>query len=82
MAQLKFIDLFAGLGGFHLALQELGHKCVYACELNEELRTIYKKNFPETQNIGSDITAISIEEIPTFDIFCVDFPFYKYQFLF
>ncbi|MFZ4797746.1 MAG: DNA cytosine methyltransferase, partial [Bacteroidia bacterium] len=36
--KLKFIDLFAGLGGFHLALNNLGHSCVFASELNSELR--------------------------------------------
>ena len=38
----KFIDLFAGLGGFHLALQALGHECVFASELKEDLQTLYK----------------------------------------
>ena len=43
MKKLKFIDLFAGLGGFHLGLQRLGHKCVYACEINPHLNELYKK---------------------------------------
>ena len=42
---LKFIDLYAGLGGFHQALSKLGHKCVWASEYNLNLRNLYKKNF-------------------------------------
>ena len=69
---MKFIDLFAGLGGFHLALATQGHKCVYACEIEEELRLFYKKNF----NIlpSKDITKIKIDTIPNHDILCAGFP--------
>ena len=42
---MKFIDLFAGLGGFNLALSHLGHECVFACEIEDDLRKIYDKNF-------------------------------------
>lgn len=42
---MKFIDLFAGLGGFHKALNELGHECVFVSEINPTLREIYKQNW-------------------------------------
>ena len=45
MPTYKFIDLFAGLGGFHLALEQLGCKCVFASELQQDLRTLYHMIF-------------------------------------
>ena len=54
--QLKFIDLFAGLGGFHQALAELGHELVFASELDPELRGIYRDNF---QNEVSGIAILA-----------------------
>ncbi|MFP9118349.1 DNA cytosine methyltransferase [Flavobacterium sp. RNTU_13] len=73
MPKYKFIDLFAGLGGFHLALEELGHKCVFASELRPELQKIYAENFPDTPIYG-DITKIPVNEIPEHDILCGGFP--------
>ena len=70
---LKFIDLFAGLGGFHFALSELGHECVFASELREDLRKLYAINFPGTR-IEGDITSIRPEDIPAHDILCAGFP--------
>ena len=69
----KFIDLFAGLGGFHFALSELGHECVFASELREDLRKLYQINFPGTK-IEGDITKIEPEDIPPHDILCAGFP--------
>lgn len=69
---LKFIDLFAGLGGFHLALKELGHECVFASEINEPLKELYQKNYgikPE-----GDIKKVNIHKIPRHDILCAGFP--------
>ena len=69
---MKFIDLFAGLGGFHVALRSLGHTCVFASEYDESLRQLYAKNFglmPE-----GDIRKIHIKEIPRHNILCAGFP--------
>ena len=70
---LKFIDLFAGLGGFHIALSELGHECVFASELRQDLRNLYGINFPGTK-VKGDITKIKPKEIPDHDILCAGFP--------
>lgn len=71
--QLTFIDLFAGLGGFHLALAKLGCKCVFASEIREDLRKFYKMNFPDTP-IAGDITKLEPQDIPAHDIICAGFP--------
>ncbi len=62
MKKLKFIDLFAGLGGFHLGLQRLGHKCVYACEINPHLNELYKKNF-NTKYVDHNIEDADLKKI-------------------
>lgn len=70
---LKFIDLFAGLGGFHFALEELGCECVFASELKEDLRKLYAINFPGCR-IDGDITKIPPSAIPAHDVLCAGFP--------
>lgn len=72
MAQLRFIDLFAGLGGFHVAMQRLGHQCALAVEIDSSLQHVYHKNFgiaPE-----GDIRDIALGSIPEHDILCAGFP--------
>lgn len=69
-----FIDLFAGLGGFHQALSALGGRCVFASELKEDLQHLYRLNFPNVV-VKGDITKVDIEkEIPTHDVLCGGFP--------
>jgi DNA (cytosine-5)-methyltransferase 1 len=69
----RFIDLFAGLGGFHFALEELGCECVFASEIKEDLQKLYHINFPDC-NIQGDITKIDPAEIPAHEILCAGFP--------
>lgn len=69
---MRFIDLFAGLGGFHIALQRLGHECVFACEIDEGLQKIYEKNFGILP--AGDIRSLSVYDIPSHDILCAGFP--------
>jgi len=68
----RFIDLFAGLGGFHQALEALGHKCVFACEINDDLAALYEKNFGLRPH--GDIRALDIPSVPEHDILCAGFP--------
>ena len=71
---MRFVDLFAGLGGFHEALKELGHECVFASEIDSELRSLYELNFPGTAHkIFGDIRECK-DLIPTHDILCAGFP--------
>ena len=69
---LRFIDLFAGLGGFHIAMQELGHECVFACEINKELSSLYELNF--SMQPHGDIKELDLSLIPEHDILCAGFP--------
>ncbi|MGL4629779.1 MAG: DNA cytosine methyltransferase [Leadbetterella sp.] len=68
----KYIDLFAGIGGFHLALSSLGAKCVFASEWDKYAAETYLQNF-KIKPFG-DITRISEDEIPNHDILCGGFP--------
>lgn len=68
----RFVDLFAGIGGFHAGMAENGGKCVFACEIDDNLRKIYRDNFgifPE-----GDIKKVDEKAVPSHDILCAGFP--------
>ncbi len=70
--KFEFIDLFAGIGGFRLALQNLGGKCVFTSEWDKYAQETYKANFGETP--FGDITKINEQDVPDHDILCAGFP--------
>lgn len=72
MENLKFIDLFAGLGGFHQALASRGAECVFASELNSQLSDLYEKNFGLRP--AGDIRKVDLTTIGDHDILCAGFP--------
>lgn len=63
---LKFVDLFAGIGGIRLALEENGGECVFSSEWNKFARQTYERNFGERP--AGDIKEISSKQIPDHDL--------------
>ena len=72
--KFKFIDLFAGIGGFRIAMQNLGGKCVFTSEWDKEAQRTYRANFGEVP--FGDITKEDTKKfIPDgFDVLCAGFP--------
>lgn len=72
MKGLKFIDLFAGIGGFHQALSSQGGKCVFASDWDSQSRKTYEVNYSMTP--FGDIRQITDRHLPNYDILCAGFP--------
>lgn len=68
----KFIDLFAGIGGIRLGFESVGGYCVFSSELDEAACKTYEANFGD--HPAGDITKISADDIPNFDILLGGFP--------
>lgn len=73
-----FIDLYSGIGGFHLALKSLGWDCIYFSEKNLDARKTYFHNFGELPN-SLDLNNEQIENIPAHNLLCAGFPCQPYS---
>ncbi|BBB91078.1 MAG TPA: DNA (cytosine-5-)-methyltransferase [Methylomusa anaerophila] len=67
-----YIDLFAGIGGFHQAADSLGGICLFASEIDTEAKRAYSANYGLAPH--GDITKISVSSIPTHDVLFAGFP--------
>lgn len=72
MKKFKFIDLFCGVGGFHIALESMGGSCVFASDIDENCQKVYFDNFGLKP--AGDITKVQEKEIPKHDVLCAGFP--------
>lgn len=70
--EFTFIDLFAGIGGFRIPMQELGGNCVFSSEFNYHAQRAYELNFGEVP--FGDITKLNTDIVPKHDILCAGFP--------
>lgn len=74
-AKFRFIDLFAGIGGFHQAMKSLGGVCVMAAEIDKACVDTYKENFKTIEgDVRGDVTKIDPQSIPPFEVLCAGFP--------
>lgn len=85
--KFTFIDLFAGIGGFHQSMHSVGGKCVFACEWDKYARISYEANYKEIEPklfekdeegqykfFNEDINDVNPRDIPDFDVCCGGFP--------
>jgi DNA (cytosine-5)-methyltransferase 1 len=73
MEQTRYVDLFCGLGAFHQAFKEHPEfKCVFACDINDKVRQIYKANYGLDPH--GDIKSVDASSLPDFEILCAGFP--------
>ena len=71
-AAIKFIDLFCGIGGIRIGMEQAGFECVFSCDINSECQRTYAANFGEMPK--GDIRDVSEKSISDFDILCAGFP--------
>jgi DNA (cytosine-5)-methyltransferase 1 len=69
---IRFVDLFCGIGGFHIAMQKFNSRCVWACDIDPDCQKVYKENFG-VEPFG-DICKVNVEDIPDHDILFAGFP--------
>ena len=73
---MRFIDLFAGIGGFRKGMESHGHKCVLSCEIDTQARKSYSAIYNEKNDFPNDVTKlVEKKQLPNdYDVLCAGFP--------
>ena len=70
---MRFVELFAGIGGFSLGFERAGMECIGHCEINPYAQKVLKKHWPDAP-LWEDVTKLQPEELGNPDIICGGFP--------
>ncbi len=72
LSHIRYIDLFAGIRGFHQAMGSFGVECVFALEWDKDCQVTYEANYG--MKPWGEITQIEAEDVPPHDVICAGFP--------
>lgn len=76
---MKFVDAFAGIGGFRIAMEEYNHECILTIEYDKKAQKAYKAIWGEGNEWFDDIRRLDTKDIPDFDVLCGGFPCAKFS---
>jgi len=75
VSEIRFIDLFSGIGGFRRGLELIGgYRCVWSCDNNKYANQVYTKHFGKENHYSGDIRKVKASSIPNHDLLCAGFP--------
>lgn len=79
MSALKFADVFSGIGGFRMGLEEYDHECVYTIEYDNKAQKAYRAIWGKGDEWFDDVRNLDVTAMPDFDILCGGFPCAKFS---
>lgn len=73
-SRFRFVDLFAGIGGFRIGFESIGGECVFTSEIDPYAVKTYVENFRPSHTVTGDIRPVSANDLPEFDVLTAGFP--------
>jgi len=73
--EIRFIDVFSGIGGFRLGLEKAGgYRCVWSCDWDKYASKVYARHFGGENHYAGDVRQVEASSIPDHDVLCAGFP--------